>query len=58
MRELRPAIHPLLDAEPLAGAGGSRGFPLSRAAVIVSVVLHLAGVYVVGRAAFGVDEPR
>jgi len=57
MRELRPAIHPLLDAEPFAGVGGSTAFPLSRAAVIVSVVLHLAGVYVVGRAAFGVDEP-
>jgi hypothetical protein len=57
MRELRPAIHPLLDAEPLAGAGGSTAFPLSRAAVVASVVVHLAGVYVVGRVAFRVDEP-
>lgn len=56
MRELRPAIHPLLDAEPLAGAGESTVFPLSRAAVVASVILHLAGVYVVGRVAFGVDE--
>jgi hypothetical protein len=56
MRELIPAIHPLLDAAPVPGADASRTSPPSRTALTTSIVLHLVGVYLVGLIVFRSDD--
>jgi hypothetical protein len=56
MRELIPAIHPLLDAAPAHGVDASRTAPPSRTALTTSIVLHLVGVYLVGLTVFRSDE--
>lgn len=56
MRELIPAIHPLLDTAPAHAAVASRTSPPSRTALTTSVVLHLVGVYLVGLIVFRSDE--
>ena len=55
MRELEFAVHPSIDPTPRRG--GRAAWPLSRNAFIASVLVHLAGAYVVTRMAFDVDAP-
>jgi hypothetical protein len=56
MRELRPAIHPLLDVAPVYGGGESNAFPLSRPALLASVVLHAGGLLLTGLIVFRSDD--
>ncbi len=56
MRELRPAIHPLLETAPAYGAAAARALPMSRTGLITSIGLHLAGVYMVGLIVFRADD--
>jgi len=56
MRELIPAIHPMLDAATVHGAVAPRAFPMSRTSLVTSIGLHLAGVYMVGLIVFRADD--
>ena len=50
MRELELAGHPSIDATRALGAGGRARFPLSRAAFVVSIGVHVVAGYALSRA--------